>query len=424
MPKLKLGIDVLTAARQRVAYVFDNFENIYVSFSGGKDSSVMTHLVMDEAIRRGRKVGLLFIDLEAQYQYTIQHVKETYELYRDHIIPFWVSLPISLSNAVSVYEPRWICWEPGKEWVRQPDELSITNASMFPFYKYAMEFEEFAPLFGMWFSGGKKTACFVGIRADESLNRYRTIKMEGKSTYRGKMWTTLVDDSLYNAYPIYDWQTSDIWKYNGKFFKPYNKIYDLMHKAGISIHQARLCQPYGFDQRRGLWLFHVLEPETWARIVSRVNGANSGAEFVQYSGNISGQMKITKPDGHTWKSFAQLLLKSMPTELADHYDDKICNFINWWHSKGGWYDQNGEWQFCTGSYGQTIPDEADPKLEADRKAPSWRRICKALLRNDYWCKGLSFSQTDSHSYQRYKEMMKNRKKIRGHVPLWILNSIR
>jgi predicted phosphoadenosine phosphosulfate sulfurtransferase len=193
-----------------------------------------------------------------------------------------------------------------------------------------------------------------------------------------------------------------------------------MHKAGLSIHQQRLCQPYGFDQRKGLYLYHTLEPETWAKLLARVNGANSGAEFVQYSGNVSGQMKVTLPDGHTWQSFARLILKSMPKKLADHYDDKICQFINWWENvKGGYVDENGNWRLITGSYGQSIPDAADPELEAKRKAPSWRRIVKTLLRNDYWCKGLSFSQTDSHAYKRYKEMMKKRKIKIGWRTLWI-----
>jgi predicted phosphoadenosine phosphosulfate sulfurtransferase len=415
MPKIKLGINVLEAARKRITYIFDNFENIYISFSGGKDSSVMTHLVIDEAIKRNQKIGLLFIDLEAQYQYTIKHVKEIFELYKNNIIPFWVALPLSLTNAVSVYEPRWICWEHDKEWVRQPDELSIIDSAKFNFYKYAMEFEEFAPEFGNWFSEGRSTACFVGIRADESLNRYRTIKLNKKTMYNKKQWTTLVDDNLYNAYPIYDWKTADIWRYNGKFYKSYNKIYDLMHKAGISIHQARLCQPYGNDQRKGLYLFHVLEPETWNKIVARVSGVNSGAEFVQYSGNISGQIKISKPDNHTWESFAKLLLISMPRELADHYDDKICQFLSWWEAKGGYYDLEENFH---GMY-NGIPDESAPKLEAKKMAPSWRRICKTLLRNDYWCKGLSFSQTQSHAYQRYKKLMKKRKIQRGHIELWI-----
>jgi predicted phosphoadenosine phosphosulfate sulfurtransferase len=423
MPKNYLDVSVLEAAKQRVKYTFDNFDKIYVSFSGGKDSTVMVHLVAGEARKRNTKFGLFFVDLEAQYKATIEHIKNIYKEYEDCIIPFWCSLPLHLSNSVSVYEPRWICWEPEKKdiWVRHPDKLSITDHEYFPFYRYPMEFEEFTPEFGEWYSnnGKIKTACLVGIRADESLHRYATIKNENKTTYKNKQWTTLVSNNLYNVYPIYDWQTSDIWIYHGKYYKSHNKIYDLMHKAGLSIHQQRLCQPYGYDQRKGLYLYHVLEPETWSKLLMRVNGANSGAEFVKYSGNVSGQIKITLPKGHTWKSFAELILKSMPEKLADHYDDKICQFISWWESKGGWFDENGKWVFCTGSYGQSIADYADPKMEAKRKIPSWRRICKTLLRNDYWCKGLSFSQTDSHSYKKYKEYMKKRKLKIGWTTLWI-----
>lgn len=418
--KTKIGVDVLKAAHQRIAYIFNEFDKIYVSFSGGKDSSVMTHLVIDEAIKRNRKVGLLFIDMEAQYKYTIDHVKTIYNKYKDYIIPLWCSVPIVLANAVSQYEPRWYCWDIEKKdlWVRNPDtDYSITDTSIFPFYKSNMEFEEFTPEIGRWFADGEKCACFVGIRADESLNRYRTIKMTNKKKYKDKMWTTLVDDQLYNVYPIYDWKTRDIWIYNGKEKKEYNHIYDLMQQSGLSIHQQRLCQPYGVDQRKGLYLFHILEPETWSKIVARVNGANSGAEFVQYSGNVSGQIKITLPEGHTWKSFAELILKSMPQKLADHYDDKIWQFLSWWRSKGGYADENGEWQFC--GYNYYIPDFVNPLLEAKRSAPSWRRICKTLLRNDYWCKGLSFAQTESHAYRRYKEYMKKKKLKGGWKVLWI-----
>lgn len=413
-----LGVDVLTAARKRISVVFDEFNRIYLSFSGGKDSSVMFHLVMDEAIKRNRKVGVLFIDFEAQYKHTIDHVRSMYQKYADYIYPYWCAIPIVLSNGVSVYEPRWITWEKNKKnvWVRTPDKLCITDPSVFDFYKYAMEFEEFTPEFGKWYSQGEKTACFVGIRADESLHRYTTIKNKKKSKYKNFQWTTRIIESVYNAYPIYDWKTSDIWKYNGKFKKKYNQIYDLMHKAGLSIHAQRLCQPYGYDQRKGLWLFHVLEPETWSKIVSRVNGANSGAEFVKYSGNVSGQIKITKPDGHTWKSFAKLILKSLPKELSDHYDDKIYTFLKWWNSKGGYYDLNNKFHSIRGI---EIPDELNHKLEASRKAPSWRRICKSLLRNDYWCKGLSFSQTNSHTYKQYKKLLKKRKDNGGYIPLWI-----
>ena len=120
--KQPLGIDVLTAARQRIADVFDIFPRIYVSFSAGKDSTVMLHLVMEEARRLNRRVGVLLVDLEGQYRLTIEHAEEMYAEYAEHIDPYWVALPIALRNAVSVYEPKWLCWDPDRraDWIREP----------------------------------------------------------------------------------------------------------------------------------------------------------------------------------------------------------------------------------------------------------------------------------------------------------------
>jgi len=334
-----LGISVLEATQKRIAWAFDTFPRLYVSFSAGKDSTVMLHLVMEEAIRRDRKVGVLLVDLEGQYKLTIDHAQEMYALYADHIEPYWVALPIALRNAVSVYEPKWTCWEPGREadWIRQPPAMAITDQGYFPFYRYNMEFEEFVPAFGYWYAkqdGAQKlTGCFVGIRTAESLNRWRTIAGHG-TKFEGRNWTNYIGETLWNIYPIYDWTAEDVWIYPGKFNKPYNHLYDRMHQAGLSIHQARICQPYGDDQRKGLWLFHIIEPETWARVVARVNGANQGARYAQESGNILGRIKIDKPEGHTWESFAMMLLESMPPKTQDHFKDKIAVFLHWWRELG------------------------------------------------------------------------------------------
>lgn len=405
MPSKKfLGINVYEAARQRIAWTFDTFSRIYCSLSGGKDSTAMTHMVMDEAVKRNRKVGLMFIDFEAQYKHSIDHLLEMYNLYANHIEPFWVALPIHLRNAVSVYEHHWICWEPNREedWVRRPPDIAIVDQEFFPFYRYAMEFEEFVPDFGRWYarngSDNDLTACFVGIRAAESLNRWRTIAGHGQK-FQDHNWTNYIGDGLYNIYPIYDWRAKDIWVYHAKTGKIYNRIYDLMQRAGLSLHQMRLCQPYGDDQRKGLWLFHILEPETWPRIVARVNGANSGAMYAQESGNILGNIKITKPDGHTWESFAMLLLESMPPKIKEHYKNKIAVFIHWWQERSV--------EMCD-----------DGPLERGNKSENanWKRICKALLRNDYWCKGLSFSQHRSKAYEQYKILMRKRRAQWGIFP--------
>lgn len=397
MPKIRLGIDVHAATKERISWVFDKFPKIYLSYSGGKDSTVMLHMVADEAMRRNRKIGVLFIDLEGQYKLTINHIKDCYDMYKDYIEPFWCCLPIHLRNAVSMYETHWICWDDDRKdaWVRELPENAIHDINYFPFFSKGMEFEEFVPEFGTWYGNGELTACFVGIRADESLNRYRTISSLTKEPMDNKKWTTKVRPNLYNIYPIYDWKTSDIWTYQGKNKnKPYNTLYDYMYKAGLTIHQMRICQPYGDDQRKGLWLFHIIEPETWARIVARVNGANSGAMYVQNSGNITGYRRISKPDGHTWKTFADLLLNSMPEKTKEHYGNKIAVFQHWWMERG---------------YPDGIPDEAPYELEAKRDVPSWRRVCKSLLRNDYWCKGMSFTQHRSEAYGKYLELMKRKR---------------
>lgn len=401
MPKRQLGTDVLTAARERISWTFDNFERVYVSFSAGKDSTVMLHLVEDEARKRGRRFGLLLIDLEGQYRVTMDHAEHMFASLEDITDQFWVSLPIMLRNAVSVYEPRWLCWEAGKEdaWIRPLPTRAINDYNYFPFFVPGMEFEEFVPLFGEWYSQGERTACLVGIRADESLNRFRTIASISKTTLEGKQWTSGVTEHTFNVYPIYDWKTQDIWTYHGHFpEKPYNRLYDLMAMAGLTIHQMRICQPYGDDQRRGLWLFHLIEPETWARVVARVNGANSGSLYIQEWGNINGYRKITKPEGHTWQSFAELLVHSMPPAMEQHYADKVIVFQRWWMARG---------------YPDGIPDEAPYALEAKRLAPSWRRVCKSLLRNDYWCKGLGFSQHKSDAYRAYQDLMKRRREQWG-----------
>ena len=397
--KRQIGLNVLEAAQKRIAWVFDEFPRIYVSFSGGKDSTVMLHLVMSEAIKRGRRVGVLFVDLEGQYKLTIDHVQAMYDLYATHIEPYWVALPIHLRNAVSMYQHHWICWHPEarEAWIRTPPEMAVTDSGAFPFYHYAMEFEEFVPAFGKWYAQGEACACFVGIRTGESLNRWRTIAGHGikwRDESGKKNWAGYVGETLWNIYPIYDWTEKDIWAYHGKTKLPYNRLYDRMYQAGLTLHQMRICQPYGDDQRKGLWLFHIIEPETWARVVARVNGANSGALYAQESGNILGNLKISKPEGHTWESFANLLLESLPPKTKEHYKNKIAVFLYWWQQRG---------------YPHGIPDEADPKEEAAKNVPSWRRICKVLLRNDYWCKGLSFSQHKSQSYEKYLRIMRQRR---------------
>ncbi|RLU82589.1 phosphoadenosine phosphosulfate reductase [Streptomyces griseocarneus] len=407
MAKRGLGMDVLTAARQRITRVFNDFPVVYVSFSGGKDSGVLLELAAAEARARGRRLGVLIVDLEAQYQLTEDYLRQMLKRHEDVIDLYWVALPMNLRNAVSQFQPQWMCWEPGLEesWVRTRPPEAIGDESFFDFYERGMEFEDFVPKFGDWYSrrnGGRMTACLVGIRSQESLNRYRTIASTRKQRHDGLAWTTMITAKSFNAYPIYDWRTEDIWTFYSRERVPHNQVYDRMHQAGLTLHQMRLCQPYGDDQKRGLWLYQLIEPHTWGMVAARVQGAEFGARTAREIGNVSGRIKVTKPDGITWEQFAQNLLASMPAPAAEHFRTKIAVFIRWHQKNNGFVDG-------------VIPDDGP----MDKINPSWKRIVKMLLSYDYWCKEFAMAPPKSkNSYEAYKKRMRIKREewgLRGTV---------
>jgi len=399
MGKSYQDMNVLQAARERIGLAIDNTERTYVALSGGKDSSVLLHLVMEQAIPRKRKVAVMFIDFEAQYQETIRHLHDLFDMYAEHIEPHWICIPMLLRNAVTNYEPRWTCWDESRRdiWVREKPYFCKTEKD-YPFALPQMEFEEFIVLFGEWYGEKKETSAFIGIRAQESLHRYCAVATWEKKnlTLNGWRWTTKIIDKIYNCYPIYDWIAEDIWRYHAKYpDKLHNRIYDRMQMAGVPLSDQRLCQPFGDDQRRGLWLYHILEPETWFKLVARVNGANSGATYVQEAGNIMGYDKVKLPPNHTWQSFCNLLLRTLPKPMQEHYMIRFKKFIKGWRDRG--YKQ--------------IPQEAPPELEAKCWAPSWRRMCRVLLRNDYFCHGLGQTQPKSKAYKQWLEIKKAKKSL-------------
>ena len=113
----------------------------------------MLHLVAQKARQLKRKIDVIFLDWEAQFSSTIQHVDTMRTLYRDVIHQFWwVALPLTTQNALSQFQPEWQCWEPETNWVRQPPEDAITDYHYFDFYQQGMTFEAFVREFAEWYA--------------------------------------------------------------------------------------------------------------------------------------------------------------------------------------------------------------------------------------------------------------------------------
>lgn len=398
MKKIYLQKNVLEAAKDRIAKIYDEFPRVCVSFSGGKDSTALLHLTIAEATRRGRlPVEVLFIDWEAQYTATIEHVKE---MLSDEKLTkaYWICLPLTTDNGCSMHEPLWTAWDPEKKslWVREmPTHPGvIKDYDALPFYRFGMFFEEFVPQFQNWLAGDDKLACLVGIRADESLNRYRAVTKKRATRYNGWSWSKVMSQKVTACYPLFDWGVSDIWAYIGKNKLPYNQIYDRMYWLGQSIYEMRINEPYGPECRRGLDKYHPLEPSTWSKLVARVGGANFG-KLSSLTPLFARGNKIVRPKTFsTWKDYAMFLLATYPPDTRAHYLRRINVLIKWWQ------DHRREELDSAGVPKGDIYDD-HPNIRKE----SWRTVCRVLLENDFFCTKLCFcvNKNEREKFEKLKQ---------------------
>ncbi|MDR1683054.1 MAG: DUF3440 domain-containing protein [Candidatus Symbiothrix sp.] len=403
---------------ERIDFIFSEFDEVYLSFSGGKDSGALLNILLDYMRSHGikKKLSVVYIDVEASYSYTNTYIESMILNNIDLIRPYWICIPLVTDNAVSMYEPFWIWWDTTKEdlWVRpmpkHPFVININNHH-FDFYQDNMTFEEFVVEFGNWLASEhqvEKVACLLGLRSNESFNRYTATHRTDKQMYKDKIYSTQVSEKTYNFYPIFDWKTEDIWVYNGRFNKPYNAVYDLYYKAGIPLAKMRVCEPFGHEQKAGLNLYKILEPNTWTRLLDRVSGANFGNIYCNTK--AIGARNIDLPPGHTWKSYCKFLLKTLPKETRNIYVARFIKFIRYWNRVGSpvtdediseldpdmvvntySYSNRGKGDKYVIKF-KSIPDVL-PGLDNRTDFLSWRRLCMTIIKNDILCSSLSFSIT-------------------------------
>lgn len=415
MTKGYQDIDVYEAAQKRFHYLFSEFENIYVSFSGGKDSGVLLNLLLDFKRRfyPGRRIGVFHQDFEAQYTVTTEYVTRTFGSLEGECDLYWVCLPMATRTALSSYEMYWYPWDDCKEalWVRPMPKLPyvINMEAPFTHYRYKMHQEDLAKQFGRFYKeehGGGKTVCLLGLRADESLQRYSGI-VNKKYGYGGKCWISKQFKDVWSASPLYDWSNQDVWVANYRFGYDYNALYDLYYKAGLKIDQMRVASPFNDYSKDALNLYRVIDPEIWTRLVGRVRGANFGCIYGKTK--AMGYRNITLPEGHTWESYTRFLLDTLPARLRGNYIKKFKASIKFWHETGGGLEESVIKELTEHGYNirrngvsnytlmknsriifiGAIPDHTDD-IKSTKDIPSWKRMCYCILKNDHNCRFMGF----------------------------------
>lgn len=429
------NLNVYDAAVQRIDFIFKNFERIYVSFSGGKDSGVMLNMVIDYMRQNNitEKVGIMVLDNEANYEHSLNFMHSILQKNLDILDVYWCCLPITLPCTVSSYATEWQCWgvRDEKRWIRpMSKEPYIVNMQNHPFdfFKEDMSYDEFWDEFGDWYSQGKRTACLIGIRADESLNRFRAIMNEKKTMLSGKAWTKKKRDNafaVYNCYPIYDMKTEDIWVANARNCWEYNKLYDIFYMAGLSIHQMRVASPFMSESKSSLNLYRIIDPHVWQTLCARVQGAN----FVATYGKQLNYHTFKLPQGHTWKSFTKFLLDTLPTEVSENFKMRFIQSFKYWgrvgrglksetieelRQLGVEFKENGLTrhgsQTLTRVRIQSFPDHLDGLSCHNSEVASWKRFAITILKNDHTCKYMGLAPTKEQAV-RQREIMEKYKNI-------------
>ena len=323
---------MIEAAKRRISYVFDSFENVIVSISGGKDSTVLAWLALHEAERRNRKVGLFFLDEEVVYQSTVDQVEYLMSLKPAHTNRLWLQVEFYLTNAISLNESQLLCWEAGKHkvWMRPKGRNNIIappwgrNPKYTTASKGGVGFYDAIKNFEACYTN---TAFMVGMRATESPNRWRAVS---------KNPVQIGDDSVYYAtrkgentvfYPICDWNFHDVWKFISEEKIKYSKIYDMQWRKGMSINEIRCSSLIHERSFKSLCELPEFEPKTYDRLLKRIKGIS----FAQETGKTGKMFRAAKlPKGYTsWMTYRDFLLNTYPDAERKHlFQKRWAKYLN------------------------------------------------------------------------------------------------
>ena len=260
--------NVFDAALERMRFLFDEFDNVVVSFSGGKDSTATLEVALIVAEERGRlPLPVVFLDQEAEWQAVVDYVRET--MNDPRVEPYWLQVPIRLFNATSMDEAWLNCWAEGEEWMRpkEPNSIHVNNYGTDRFY------EMFKKVLA--YHWPDESTCYVGgVRCEESPARASGLTTG--QTYKHATWGKKLDDKRqhYTFYPLYDWSYRDIWKAIHSNGWNYCKVYDEYYRHGIAPIKMRVSNLHHETAVDQLFYLPEIEGQTWEALTRRLQGIN------------------------------------------------------------------------------------------------------------------------------------------------------
>jgi len=287
-----LSVDVFTAAKERIRRVYNGYDVVVVSYSGGKDSTCVLELSIEVARELGKlPVDVLFCDEEVLLPETEEMVMRTME--RPEVDLKWVCAPVLYWDASSNEEPHWWPWDPTKKdvWVREPPPFAI----WLPEVKHPLPASVMKLLYGPEHG---KVASVIGLRGYESRPRMYGLISSGSYIARGPA------PHIGKVRPIYDWRDKDVWLAIHRFGWDYNRVYDRMYRLRGNPKELRVAVPTSIEAMRHWDDWQKMHPDFWNRMRRRFPNIHSLAMF-----NHDLHRPVRK-QGETWQQASHRYLKA------------------------------------------------------------------------------------------------------------------
>lgn len=295
--------NVFDEALDRIRFLFDEFDEVYVTVSGGKDSTIIYELTKIVARERNRlPLKVVFLDQEAEYQATIDMIREI--MYSDDVEPYWLQVPIKLFNATSNKSEWLMCWGEDGDWLREKEDISYKE-NIWGTDRFHEMFQHFANK--MQKDTGKKICDITGVRAEESLSRLSGLTQQ--ATYKDKTWgkKNKFNKNAFTFHPIYDWSYMDVWKAIHDNGWTYNKVYDYQYQYGVQTKDMRVSNLHHETSVHALFMLQEVEPNTYQKLTERISGMDTAGKL----GKEDFFIKTLPFMFSSWKEYRDYLLEKL-----------------------------------------------------------------------------------------------------------------